>query len=217
MGWAPILPLVRRHRRRRLLARRPHAARAPEPSPSRPASLVLINSGTRTFWSRGAEVPLTLVESDLSSPSRPLRDRVRALVTAHERGIGRTGARPRGNPAFSEALFVELVRGGQHARAFELLAPECQRSWGSPERFAAAHGGTSLPRLEGVQVVAVRNLEEWVDPDRGARHRQVAELDVEYSFGGGQRVVRLPRTVHLVAVEGRWRSLSYPVAEALAS
>ena len=162
-------------------------------------------------------MPLTLVESDASSASRPLRDRVRALVTAHERGSRRTSSRPQGNPAFSEALFVELIRGGQHARAFELLAPDCQRSWGGPDRFAAAHQGTSPQRLEGVNVVAVRHLEAWVDPDRGAHHRQVAELDVEYSFGAGERVVRLPRTVHLVAVEGRWRSLSYPVERALAS
>jgi hypothetical protein len=33
----------------------------------------------------------------------------------------------------------------------------------------------------------------------------------------GIRLVKLARTVHLVAVEGRWRSLSYPVEAALAS
>ena len=183
---------------------------------TRPASRVLVDANTRTFWSRGAEGPVTLVETDSPVAPQPLRDRVRALVVAHDRGARRGGARPPGNPAFSEALFVELVRGGQHARAFDLLAPDCQLRWGSAERFAAAHRGSSLEKLEGVNVVAVRHLEEWVDPHRGDPHRQVAELDVEYSFHAEQRLVKLLRTVHLVAVEGRWRSLSYPV-EAVAS
>jgi len=160
---------------------------------------------------------VTLVESEGPVAPRPLRDRVRALVAAHDRGPRRGGPRPAGNPAFSEALFVELIRGGQHARAFALLAPECQLRWGTAERFAAAHGESSLEQLEGVNVVAVRHLDEWVDPHRGDRHRQVAELDVEYSFDAGQRRLKLSRTVHLVAVEGRWRSLSYPVEAAAAS
>jgi hypothetical protein len=112
---------------------------------------------------------------------------------------------------------VELIRGGQHTRAFALLAPDCQQRWGSAERFAAAHREGSLQQLEGVSVVAIRHLDQWVDPHHGDTHRQVAELDVEYSFAAGLRLVKLARTVHLVAVEGRWRSLSYPVEAALAS
>jgi hypothetical protein len=61
-----------------------------------------------------------------------------------------------------------------------------------------------------VNVVDVRHLEEWTDPELGDRHRDVAELDVEYSFDAGARVVVLRRTVHLLAVAGKWRSLSYP-------
>jgi hypothetical protein len=176
-----------------------------------------VDAATRTFWSRGAADPVTLVESDTVVAARPLRDRVRAMVAAHDGGQGRGGVCPSGNPAFSEALFVELIRGGQHARAFALLAPDCQRRWGSAERFAAAHREGSLQQLEGVSVVAVRHLDQWVDPHHGDTHRQVAELDVEYSFAAGRRLVKLARTVHLVAVEGRWRSLSYPVEAALAS
>ena len=86
---------------------------------------------------------------------------------------------------------MELIRGGQHARAFALLAPECQLRWGSAERFAAAHGEGSLQSLESVNVIAVRHLDEWVDPHRGDCHRQVAELDVEYSFDAGHRRVKL--------------------------
>lgn len=218
MGWArPILPAVRR---RRGGTGRPIPSAASQPGlliATRPASRVLVDANTRTFWSRGAEGPVTLVEFDAPATARPLRDRVRALVAAHDRGSRRGGSRPSGNPAFSEALFVELIRGGQHARAFALLAPECQLRWGSAERFAAAHGEGSLQSLESVNVTAVRHLDEWVDPHRGDCHRQVAELDVEYSFDAGHRRVKLARTVHLVAVEGRWRSLSYPVEAAAAS
>ena len=216
MGWArPNLPVV--IRRRGGAERAPHltVASATEPR-ARSASRVLVDAATRTFWSRGAEEPVTLVESDTAAAPRPLRDRVRAMVAAHDGGQKRGGVRPSGNPAFSEALFVELIRGGQHARAFALLAPDCQRRWGSAEQFAAAHAESSLRRLEGVNVVAVRHLEQWVDPDHGDLHRQVAELDVEYSFDAGHRRAKLSRTVHLVAVEGRWRSLSYPVEAAVA-
>jgi len=217
MGW--VRPTLLFTRRRSGVEDVPPPPEAPDPAPEtqRPASRVLIDAGTRTFWSRGAPGPVTLVESDALVPGRPLRDRVRAMVAAHDRGARRGDARPPGNPAFSEALFVELIRGGQHARAFALLAPDCQRSWGSAEQFAAAHRGDSLQRLEGVNVVSVRHLDEWVDPHHGNRHRQVAELDVEYAFGAGPRPLTLRRTVHLVAVEGQWRSLSYPAEVAAAS
>jgi len=218
MGWVrPILPVVRRRRGGDERVPHPAVERADDSPGARPASRVLVDAATRTFWSRGADEPVTLVESDAPVAARPLRDRVRAMVAAHDGGSRRGGVRPSGNPAFSEALFVELIRGGQHARAFALLAPDCQLRWGSAERFAAAHREGSFQQLEGVNVVAVRHLDEWTDPHHGDVHRQVAELDVEYSFGIGHRLVKLARTVHLVAVEGRWRSLSYPVEAAAAS
>ena len=217
MGWArPILPTVRRRRGGDERALQPSEEPATDSARTRPASRVLVDAATRTFWSRGADEPVTLVESDTPVAARPLRDRVRAMVAAHDSGSRRGAVRPSGNPAFSEALFVELIRGGQHARAFALLAPDCQLRWGSAERFAAAHREGSLQQLEGVSVVAVRHLDQWVDPHHGDTHRQVAELDVEYSFAAGLRLVKLARTVHLVAVEGRWRSLSYPVEAAVA-
>jgi hypothetical protein len=132
------------------------------------------------------------------------------MVAAHERGTDGAARRGTGDPAFSETLFVELVRGGQYGRAFALLAPGCQRRWGTAERFAAAHSGDARRRLHGVTVVGVRRLEAWSDPETGERHRDVAELDVEYNFDAGARAAVLRRTVHLVAVAGTWRSLSYP-------
>ena len=218
MGWArPILPAVRRRRGDAARVSPPVTSPAGTLIATRPASRVLVDANTRTFWSRGAEGPVTLVESD--APRRgppPARPGPRSGGGARS-GFSAHRPRPSGNPAFSEALFVELIRGGQHARAFALLAPECQLRWGSAERFAAAHAEGSLQSLQSVNVRAVRHLDQWVDPHRGDCHRQVAELDVEYSFDAGQRRVKLSRTVHLVAVEGRWRSLSYPVEAAAAS
>jgi hypothetical protein len=164
-----------------------------------------------TRWLRGADHPVTLVEAGPAEDSAPRRrDRVGELLAAHERGAGPRG-HAAGDPAYSEALFVELIRIGQYGRAYALLAPPCQRRWGSPKRFAEAHSGRALSRLGGINVTAVRHLDEWVDHDHGDRHAGVAELDVEYAFAGGERPAVLRRTVHLVAVDGRWRSLSYPV------
>jgi hypothetical protein len=174
------------------------------------AHRVLVDGNTRTFWSRGAAVPVTLVEADPLVPTAGVPERVRAMVAAHERGYRSAGTRAAGDPAFSETLFVELVRGEQYTRAFALLAPGCQRLWGTVEQFADAHRGDARHNLRGVNVVDVRHLEEWTDPELGDRHRDVAELDVEYSFDAGTRVVVLRRTVHLLAVAGKWRSLSYP-------
>lgn len=153
---------------------------------------------------------MTLVEADPLVPTAGVHERVRAMVAAHERGQASAASRPAGDPVFSETLFVELVRGEQYTRAFALLAPGCQRRWGTARSFADAHRGDARHRLRGVNVVDVRHLEEWTDPELGDRHRDVAELDVEYSFDAGTRVVVLRRTVHLLAVAGKWRSLSYP-------
>jgi hypothetical protein len=171
---------------------------------------VLVDANTRTFWSRGAAVPVTLVEADESAPATGGLGRVRAIVTAHEEGRSGAASRPAGDPAFSETLFVELIRAEQYARAFALLTPGCQRRWGTAGRFAEAHRGDPRHRIRGVNVTDVRRLEEWTDPELGERHREVAELDVEYSFEAGERTAVVRRTVHLVAVAGRWRSISYP-------
>jgi hypothetical protein len=139
------------------------------------------------------------------------RDRVAAMIAAHDAGL-QPGAprRPRGNPAFSEALFIELMRAHQYRRAFEQLSTDCQRSWGSADAFVTAQSGSAMSRLRGVQVRGVRYLERWTDPDRGATYSDVAELRVEYGIGEGAAARMLPRTVHLVADCGHWRSLCYP-------
>lgn len=182
---------------------RPAAVRVP---PSRPSHLV--DAHTRTFWSRGALAPATLVETD-PSESRIAAGRAASLVADHERGVG-AGGRPRANPAFSEAVFVELMRARQYRRAYALLSPECQQSWGSLQNFVSAQRIGALAQLRGVNVKKVRHLEGWRDPDSGMVHEHAAELDVEYQIGDGSRAVSVPRTVHLVGHCGAWRSLCYP-------
>lgn len=162
-----------------------------------PAATV-VDAGTRPFWAGSETATIT---------SR----RAAALVDAHERGRGPLGARPPGNPAFSEALFVELMRANQYRRAFTLLSEDCQLSWGSPEAFAEAQGASTIRRLRGVSVKEVRYLPEWTDSWRGTTYRDVAELDVEYEVGDPEPVAVIRRVVHLVPGGGRWRSICYPV------
>jgi hypothetical protein len=157
-----------------------------------------VDAGTRPFWAGSETATIT---------SR----RAAALVDAHERGRSPLSARPPGNPAFSEALFVELMRANQYRRAFTLLSEDCQLSWGSPEAFAEAQGASTMRRLRGVSVKDVRYLTEWTDSTRGTTYRDVAELDVEYEVGDPDPVAVIRRVVHLVPGGGRWRSICYPV------
>jgi hypothetical protein len=166
------------------------------PQPQQPATH--IDSATRAFWAGRETANVT---------SR----RAAALVDAHERGRAPIGARPPGNPAFSEALFVELMRANQYRRAFSLLSEDCQLSWGSPEAFAEAQGASAMRRLRGVSVKEVRYLPEWTETSRGRTYHDVAELDVEYEVGDPEPVARIRRVVHLVPGGGRWRSICYPV------
>ena len=170
----------------------------------------LVDAHTRTFWSRGALAPATLVEAEPLQAPGPA-GRVATFVADHERG-GADSQRPRANPAFSEAVFVELMRARQYRRAYALLSPECQQSWGTLEAFVAAQRIGALAQLRGVNVRQVRHLVDWRDPDSGMVYAHAAELEADYEIGDGTRAVRLARTVHLVGHRGTWRSLCYPTA-----
>jgi hypothetical protein len=196
LGRDPESPPGRGPLRRLPAAERPH----------------LVDAHTRTFWSSGSLTPATLVEAD-EMPATAIAGRAAALVADHERGVGGS-TRPRANPAFSEAVFVELMRARQYRRAYALLSPECQQSWGSLQAFIDAQRIGALVQLRGVRVDTVRQLENWRDPDSGMVHEHAAELDVEYTVGDGTRTASVPRTVHLVAFRGGWRSLCYPTATA---
>ncbi len=170
----------------------------------------LVDAHTRTFWSRGAVAPSTLVETDAEQPMlRP--GRAASFVADHQRA-GIAATRPRANPAFTEAVFVELMRAHQYRRAYALLSPECQQSWGSLQAFIDAQRIGALVQLRGVRVTEVRHLERWRDPESGMVHDCAAELDVLYDIGGATGAFSVQRTVHLVALGGTWRSLCYPTA-----
>jgi hypothetical protein len=197
---------------RRLLGRGHERAEKPPqlrrpPAAERPH---LVDAHTHTFWSRGAIAPATLVEAD-GAPPLIQPGRAATLVADHQRGVA-PSARPRANPAFSEAVFVELMRARQYRRAYALLSPECQQSWGSLQAFIDAQRIGALAHLRGVRVTEVRHLERWRDPDSGMVHDHAAELDVLYDIGDRTRSASVPRTVHLVAFGGGWRSLCYPTA-----
>jgi hypothetical protein len=173
----------------------------------------LVDAHTRTFWSHGASASETLIEAAGDGANgRSLARRVAALLSEKRAAVSvaRTGRRGTlSDPAFSEALFVELMREGRYDRAFAQLAPECQESWGSQASFAAQHAGDEHERVLGVEVRAVRILPQWTDPRRGHTHREVAELEVAYAVQGRGGPAVLPRTVHLLSVGGHWRSLCY--------
>ena len=161
------------------------------------------------FEPQAPDVLATLVDSEPGTAILRRGNRVADIIAAHDNGRAvDSPLRPRANPAFAEAVFVELMRAHQYRRAFDLLSTDCRRAWGSPEVFAAAQARGSMSRLLGVRVKAVRHLAEWTDTERGLTHRGVAELDVEYTMNGAEPAVN--RVVHLVADAGKWRSLCYP-------
>ena len=191
------------------------AATATAPPAAAPRTPLLVDASTWTFWSRGATAAETLVEASGHEVGRSesVSRRVAAMLEARDRT--RHGAAPavprRGDPAQAELLFVELMRAGRFERAFRLLAPECQGRWGSEQAFAAAQtqaGGHDQVRRAEIRDVQV--LDVWPDPDSGRINREVAELAMEYVIDVGGREVLIERVVHLVLVEGRWRSLCYP-------
>ncbi len=180
-----------------------------------PRTALLVDASTWTFWSRGASAAETLVEATghVTARTESVSRRVAALLDARDRT--RHGAAPvvprRGDPAQAELLFVEMMRAGHFERAFRLLAPECQARWGSAAGFAVAQaeaGGHDQVRHADIRDIQV--LEVWPDPDSGRVNREVAELTVEYLVDAGEREVLVERVVHMVLVEGRWRSLCYP-------
>ncbi len=179
-----------------------------------PRSPLLVDAGTWTFWSRGAAAAETLVEATghPTQPAESVSRRVAAMLEARDRS--RHGAAPvvprRGDPAQAELLFVELMRAGQFQRAYRLLAPECQVRWGSPAAFAAAQDGGGHEQVRHAEIHDVEILDVWPDPDSGRINREVAELRVAYRIEVAEREVEVERVVHMVLVDGRWRSLCYP-------
>ena len=183
-----------------------------------PARPLLVDKTTRTVWHPGVACTETLVETT-RRPAPTASERVAELLAARDRrlrtrsddAIDRVATTR--DPAFLEMLMVELLRAARFERAFELLAPECRSRWLAPARFARAQAPLASV-LGGVEVHAVRLLDEWNDPSRGRTLNDVAELDVDYRLTLGSGSATVKRTVHQVAVAGRWRVLLDPPAAA---
>jgi hypothetical protein len=180
------------------------------------ADSVLVDSATRTFWSRSTGTTTTLVEAaEPVAEVQTVGRRVAAMLAAREaaatvlagREPAATGA---AGPAGCEEHFVELLRQGSYELAYAQLAPSCQRRWGSSHAFAAAQGA-SAANLLGLSVREVRHLPSWRDADAGCVHHDVAELEVDYRVRlSASTAATVSRTVHLVAAPGGWRSVCYP-------
>jgi hypothetical protein len=177
-----------------------------EPAP------LLVDRATRTWWKRGAPHSETLVETVADRASDlAITRRVAALAAASlPAGTLRPDRVPgTADPAFAELLLVELLRAGSWDRAFAQLAPECQRAWGTPASLEAANAALGRS-LAGARVASVNALDRWEDEERGIAWEGVAELVVEYALRTRQGLRAVRRVVHLVDVDGRWRSVLFP-------
>jgi hypothetical protein len=176
-------------------------------SDASPLPSYLVDAHTMTFWKRGAPRSETLVETGAATRTDRVGPRVAELVALRDRPAPQRGRRD--DPAFVEALMVELLRAGRFERAYELLAPACRQRWGSAQAFAAASAGDA-GTLAGVEVRAVRHLDDWVDEEQGMLHRDVAELEVTYHIRSGDGTFPVRRVVHQVRDRDGWRSLLFP-------
>ncbi|HUY98676.1 MAG TPA: hypothetical protein VMW47_13865 [Verrucomicrobiae bacterium] len=119
---------------------------------------------------------------------------------------------PVNDPARVERQLVDCLRWRRYDQAWRLLAPDCQAAWGQPSTFAELmRTRDDGARLASIQVREVHILPRWSDPETRRTHRDVAELAVDYVIilgAGRRRVVR--QDVHLLPLDGGWRSLCYP-------
>jgi len=184
-------------------ASRRHAEERVETTPPQVAR-VLIDANPEISWVDEQEQQGTLL--DAADPGRaPV-----SLADMPNEDVLPNNGRPKGNPAFSEALFVELMRAEQFGRVFALLAPDCQAAWQTEDRFVAAQSDSPLHVLRNIDVVDLRYRQHWSEPHTGTVYEHAAELDVEYTLQVGGRTNVMKRTVHLVGCDGKWRSVYFP-------
>jgi len=158
-----------------------------------------VSGGTGSLVPRGA-----LVEHRGSR-----RDRRAGGGDADEGGLP---AVPTNDPSVVERQLVDCLRWRRYDQAWRLLAPDCQAAWGDPKAFGEVmRTRDDGARMASIRVREVHILPRWSDPETQRTHRDVAELAVDYVIvlGAGRRLV-VRRDVHLLPVQGGWRSLCYP-------
>ncbi len=169
-------------------------------------------------WTRlwlGAPVAMTAAAAWSSGAGglepRAVRVEHRGSRRPSPAGRSQPDAIPVNDPAIVERQLVDCLRWRRYEQAYRLLAPDCQAAWGEVATFSQVmRERDDGARLASIQVREVHILPRWSDPETQRAHRDVAELAVDYVVvhGGRRRVVR--RSVHLLAVDGGWRSLCYP-------
>ncbi len=187
-----------------------------------PISLLDVVDRLWVRWTRlwlGAPVAMTVASAGTGpgGPPASLAVEVQHRGSRWHRGSAGAAADPPAvipvnDPGQVERQLVDCLRWRRYEHAWRLLAPECQAAWGRVSAFAEVmRARDDGARLASIQVREVHILPRWSDPETHRTHRDVAELAVDYVVvlgAGRRRVVR--RDVHLLPVDGGWRSLCYP-------
>ena len=114
------------------------------------------------------------------------------------------------NPTLCEETFTELISASRFDSAWDLLTPDSQASWRDKESFSREMDARQPGRgLLGSKVREVRMLAQWTDEHTSKTYREVAELVVDYRVRHRARETIVTQDVHLVNVNGGWKSLCY--------
>jgi len=114
------------------------------------------------------------------------------------------------NPTLCEETFTRLISASRFDSAWDLLTPDSQASWSNRESFTREMGARQPGRgLLGSKVREVRMLAQWTDEHTSKTYNEVAELVVDYRVRRQARESIVTQDVHLVNVNGGWKSLCY--------
>jgi len=114
------------------------------------------------------------------------------------------------NPTLCEETFTRLISAGRFDSAWDLLAPDAQASWDDQASFTREMDSRQPGRgLLGSKVREVRMLATWTDDQTQKTYHEVAELVVDYRIRQRAKESVFTQDVHLVNVDGGWKSLCY--------
>ncbi|MHB8573425.1 MAG: hypothetical protein ACYDAY_10835 [Candidatus Dormibacteria bacterium] len=160
------------------------------------------------FSTHAADEFRKFTEAPIGNPDGPLVQSGTKPAGALYLG-GATFIRPQ-DPRHCEELFTNFQKLRKYEDMWMLLAPEAQASWGSRESFVRqTMEADSRVRVVGSEVDDVQILPVWTDRRRQKTYRNVAELKVKYHLKADWKDLALERDVHLVHVDGGWRTLCF--------
>ena len=114
------------------------------------------------------------------------------------------------SPELCEETFTRLISAGRFDAAWDLLTPDSQASWKDQASFTREMGARQPGRgLLGSKVREVRMLASWTDDTTKKTYRDVAELVVDYRIRQRARESVVTQDVHVVNIDGGWKSLCY--------